>query len=69
MRPVLLSAVSLNGAYPKLVPYRPAARLTSPPLLLSVVLNILFSLALQLCGFLLVQKQPWYSASSSGLFR
>ncbi|XP_060098855.1 probable cation-transporting ATPase 13A4 [Heteronotia binoei] len=56
--------MSLNGAYPKLVPFRPAARLTSPPLLLSVVLNILFSLALQVCGFVLVQQQPWYSAGN-----
>nr|XP_056705856.1 probable cation-transporting ATPase 13A4 [Euleptes europaea] len=54
--------MSLNGAYPKLVPFRPAARLTSPPLLLSVVLNLLFSLALQVSGFVLVQRQPWYSA-------
>ncbi|XP_077204101.1 putative cation-transporting ATPase 13A4 isoform X2 [Paroedura picta] len=56
--------MSLNGASPKLVPFRPAARLTSPPLLLSVVLNILFSLALQVCGFVLVQQQPWYSADN-----
>ncbi|KAL8188329.1 UNVERIFIED_CONTAM: hypothetical protein K2H54_065675, partial [Gekko kuhli] len=53
--------MSLNGASPKLVPFRPAARLISPPLLLSVVLNILFSLALEVCGFLLVQQQLWYS--------
>ncbi|XP_048361456.1 probable cation-transporting ATPase 13A4 [Sphaerodactylus townsendi] len=50
--------------HPKLVPFRPAARLTSPPLLLSVVLNILFSLALQICGFVLVQQQPWYSVDN-----
>ncbi|XP_054838971.1 probable cation-transporting ATPase 13A4 isoform X2 [Eublepharis macularius] len=56
--------MSLNGAYPKLVPYRPATRLTSPPLLLSVVLNILFTLAVQLCGFALVQQQPWYSRAN-----
>uniref|UniRef100_A0A8D0HA81 Cation-transporting ATPase n=1 Tax=Sphenodon punctatus TaxID=8508 RepID=A0A8D0HA81_SPHPU len=53
--------MSLNGAYPKLVPYRPPARLTSLPLLLSVVLNILFSLAMQIFGFVVVQKQPWYT--------
>uniref|UniRef100_H9GTU5 Cation-transporting ATPase n=1 Tax=Anolis carolinensis TaxID=28377 RepID=H9GTU5_ANOCA len=52
--------MSLNGAHPKLVPFRPPARLTSPPLLLSVVLNLLFSLATQVCGFVLVQRQPWY---------
>ncbi|KAJ7324614.1 hypothetical protein JRQ81_017634 [Phrynocephalus forsythii] len=53
--------MSLNGAFPKLAPFRPPARLTSPPLLLSVVLNLLLSLATQVCGFLLVQGQPWYS--------
>ncbi|KYO40009.1 putative cation-transporting ATPase 13A2 isoform A [Alligator mississippiensis] len=53
--------MSLNGAYPKLVPYRPPSQLVSPPLLLSLVLHILFSLGLQICGFLVVQEQPWYS--------
>ncbi|XP_030072021.1 probable cation-transporting ATPase 13A4 isoform X5 [Microcaecilia unicolor] len=53
--------MSLNHAYPKLAPYRPPAQLISPPLLLSVVLNTLFSLIIQVCGFVLVQKQPWYS--------
>ncbi|XP_067322392.1 probable cation-transporting ATPase 13A4 [Anolis sagrei] len=52
--------MSLNGAHPKLVPFRPPARLTSPPLLLSMVLNLLFSLSTQVCGFVLVQRQPWY---------
>ncbi|KAG8515841.1 putative cation-transporting ATPase 13A4, partial [Galemys pyrenaicus] len=53
--------MSLSGAYPKLVPFRPAGRLVSPPLLLSVVLNILLSLAMQIVGFILVQRQPWYA--------
>lgn len=53
--------VNLNGAYPKLVPFRPAGRLISPPLLLSVILNILLSLAMHIVGFILVQRQPWYS--------
>uniref|UniRef100_A0A670KIZ9 Cation-transporting ATPase n=1 Tax=Podarcis muralis TaxID=64176 RepID=A0A670KIZ9_PODMU len=53
--------MSLNHAHPKLVPHRPPARLTSPPLLLSLVLNLLLSLSIQVCGFVLVQKQPWYS--------
>ncbi|KAM5276880.1 putative cation-transporting ATPase 13A4 isoform 2-T2 [Hipposideros larvatus] len=53
--------MNLNGAYPKLVPFRPAGRLISPPLLLSVVFNILFSLAMHIVGFVLVQRQPWYS--------
>ncbi|XP_054441113.1 probable cation-transporting ATPase 13A4 [Pteronotus mesoamericanus] len=52
--------MSLNGAYPKLVPFRPAGRLISPPLLLSVIFNILLSLAMHIVGFLLVQRQPWY---------
>ncbi|NXJ65399.1 AT134 ATPase, partial [Rostratula benghalensis] len=53
--------MSFTGAYPKLVPYRPPSQLISPPLLLSVVLNILFSLSMQIFGFLVVQEQPWYS--------
>ncbi|XP_071898310.1 probable cation-transporting ATPase 13A4 isoform X3 [Anas platyrhynchos] len=53
--------MSFTEAYPKLVPYRPPSQLISPPLLLSVVLNILFSLSMQIFGFLMVQKQPWYS--------
>ncbi|XP_057594861.1 probable cation-transporting ATPase 13A4 [Hippopotamus amphibius kiboko] len=53
--------MNLNGASPKLVPFRPAGRLISPPVLLSVILNILLSLAMQIVGFLLVQRQPWYS--------
>ncbi|XP_031220460.1 probable cation-transporting ATPase 13A4 [Mastomys coucha] len=52
--------MNLNGANPKLVPFRPAGRLISPPLLLSVILNILLSLAMHIVGFILVQKQPWY---------
>uniref|UniRef100_A0A8C2VVI1 Cation-transporting ATPase n=1 Tax=Chinchilla lanigera TaxID=34839 RepID=A0A8C2VVI1_CHILA len=56
--------MNLNGAYPKLVPFRPAGRLISPPLLLSVILNILLSLAMHIVGFVLVQKQPWYSMDS-----
>ncbi|XP_045395907.1 probable cation-transporting ATPase 13A4 isoform X3 [Lemur catta] len=53
--------MNLNGAYPKLVPFRPAGRLISPPLLLSVIFNILLSLAMHIVGFILVQRQPWYS--------
>ncbi|XP_007946210.1 probable cation-transporting ATPase 13A4 [Orycteropus afer afer] len=53
--------MSLNGAYPKLVPFRPAGRLISPPLLLSVIVNILLSLVMHIVGFFLVQRQPWYS--------
>lgn len=53
--------MNLNGAYPKLVPFRPAGRLISPPLLLSVILNIVLSLVMHIVGFILVQKQTWYS--------
>ncbi|KAJ7410497.1 hypothetical protein WISP_107967 [Willisornis vidua] len=58
---VIGMTMSFTGAYPKLVPYRPPSQLVSPPLLLSVVLNILFSLSMQIFGFVVVQEQPWYS--------
>ncbi|KAM6442415.1 putative cation-transporting ATPase 13A4 [Liasis olivaceus] len=60
---VIGMTMSLNGPYARLVPYRPPTQLIAPPLLLSVVLNLLFSLAVQVCGFLLVQQQLWYSPS------
>ncbi|KAM4888760.1 putative cation-transporting ATPase 13A4 isoform 1-T1 [Thomomys bottae] len=53
--------MNLNGAYPKLVPFRPAGRLISPPLLISVIFNILLSLVMHIVGFVLVRRQPWYS--------
>ncbi|XP_029472483.1 probable cation-transporting ATPase 13A4 [Rhinatrema bivittatum] len=56
--------MSLNCAYPKLAPYRPLAQLVSPPLLLSVILNVFLSLSVQTCGFVLVQQQPWYSTGN-----
>ncbi|KAE8603791.1 hypothetical protein XENTR_v10014467 [Xenopus tropicalis] len=56
--------LSLTHPYQKLAPYRPPAQLISPPLLLSIIFNILLSLASQICGFLLVQQQPWYSTSN-----
>ncbi|XP_054242164.1 probable cation-transporting ATPase 13A5 [Indicator indicator] len=52
--------MSLTEAYPKLAPYRPPGQLMSPPLLLSIILNVCFTLTLQTCGFLLVKQQPWY---------
>ncbi|XP_030071564.1 probable cation-transporting ATPase 13A4 [Microcaecilia unicolor] len=55
--------MSLNDAFPKLAPYRPPSQLSSPPLLLSVVLHICFSLAMQTYGFLVVQRQSWYSST------
>ncbi|OCT80720.1 probable cation-transporting ATPase 13A4 [Xenopus laevis] len=56
--------LSLTHPYQKLAPYRPPAQLISPPLLLSIIFNVLLSLACQVCGFLLVQRQPWYSTSN-----
>nr|XP_033814173.1 probable cation-transporting ATPase 13A4 isoform X2 [Geotrypetes seraphini] len=56
--------MSLTCAYPKLAPYRPLAQLVSPPLMLSVICNILLSLSVQICGFVLVQQQPWYSTDN-----
>ncbi|MEE6501504.1 hypothetical protein FKM82_004217 [Ascaphus truei] len=57
--------MSLNHAYPKLAPYRPPAQLISPPLLLSVVVHVLFTLVIQVYGFAVVQQQPWYSMNPS----
>ncbi|KAL8188328.1 UNVERIFIED_CONTAM: hypothetical protein K2H54_065661, partial [Gekko kuhli] len=58
---VVCLTMSLTQAHPKLAPYRPSGQLLSPPLLLSVVLNVGFSLIVQVCGFLLVKQQPWYA--------
>ncbi|KAM8953694.1 putative cation-transporting ATPase 13A4 [Pelodytes ibericus] len=57
--------MSLNHAYPKLAPYRPPAQLMSPPLLLSVVLHVLFTLVIQVYGFIIVQEQSWYAVHPS----
>ncbi|XP_073531172.1 probable cation-transporting ATPase 13A4 [Phyllobates terribilis] len=61
---IISVTMSLNHAHPKLSPYRPPAQLMSPPLLLSVIFNIILTLILQICGFLIVQKQMWYSSSN-----
>ncbi|ERE75971.1 putative cation-transporting ATPase 13A5-like protein [Cricetulus griseus] len=52
--------MSINHAYPKLAPYRPAGQLLSPQLLLSVFLNSCFTCIVQVCAFLSVKQQPWY---------
>ncbi|XP_055481195.1 probable cation-transporting ATPase 13A5 [Psammomys obesus] len=52
--------MSINHAYPKLAPYRPAGQLLSPQLLLSVFLNSCFTCIVQVCAFLTVKQQPWY---------
>ncbi|XP_009680413.2 probable cation-transporting ATPase 13A5 isoform X1 [Struthio camelus] len=57
--------MSLTEAYPKLAPYRPPGQLISPPLLLSIVLNMCFTVVMQACGFLLVKQQPWYAEVAS----
>ncbi|XP_009881727.1 PREDICTED: probable cation-transporting ATPase 13A5 [Charadrius vociferus] len=57
--------MSLTEAYPKLAPYRPPGQLISPPLLLSIILNVCFTIIMQTCGFLLVKQQRWYVALAS----
>ncbi|XP_033006828.1 probable cation-transporting ATPase 13A5 [Lacerta agilis] len=62
---VVCLTMSLTHAYPKLAPYRPPGRLLSPPLLLSIILNVLFTLTAQVFAFLYVKQQPWYSVLRS----
>ncbi|XP_029142593.1 probable cation-transporting ATPase 13A5 [Protobothrops mucrosquamatus] len=57
---VVCLTMNLTHAYPKLAPYRPPGRLLSPPLLLSVLFNVVLSILVQLFGFLFVKQQPWY---------
>uniref|UniRef100_A0ABM5FVF5 Cation-transporting ATPase n=1 Tax=Pogona vitticeps TaxID=103695 RepID=A0ABM5FVF5_9SAUR len=57
--------MSLSHAYPKLAPYRPSGRLLSPPLMLSVILSVGFTLTIQTFGFLFVKQQPWFSEARS----
>ncbi|KAG9493959.1 hypothetical protein GDO78_001694, partial [Eleutherodactylus coqui] len=61
---VVCLTMSLTQAYPILAPYRPPAQLISPPLLLSVIFNILLNMAIQICAFVFVKKQPWYSTTN-----
>ncbi|GCB70908.1 hypothetical protein scyTo_0010879 [Scyliorhinus torazame] len=53
--------MSFNHAHPQLDSNRPPGQLISPPLLLSVILNVVFSLVLHVFGFIMVQQQPWYT--------
>lgn len=55
--------MSLSGPAMKLAPYRPSGQLISPPLLLSMILHIIFSLIVQIIAFTVVQQQPWYDDS------
>uniref|UniRef100_A0A803TW83 Cation-transporting ATPase n=1 Tax=Anolis carolinensis TaxID=28377 RepID=A0A803TW83_ANOCA len=54
---VVCLTMSLTEAYPKLAPYRPPGRLLSPSLLLSVFLNVCFTLVVQIFAFLFVRQQ------------
>ncbi|XP_072266259.1 probable cation-transporting ATPase 13A4 [Pyxicephalus adspersus] len=56
----VILTMSLTGPAPKLAPYRPSGQLISPPLLLSMILQFIFTLVVQTVAFTLVQKQPWY---------
>ncbi|KAG9493957.1 hypothetical protein GDO78_001692 [Eleutherodactylus coqui] len=55
--------MSLTGPALKLAPYRPSGQLISPPLLLSMISHIIFSLVVQTIAFTVVQQQPWYNDS------
>ncbi|XP_067851385.1 probable cation-transporting ATPase 13A4 isoform X1 [Heptranchias perlo] len=58
---IISITMSFNHAHPKLDPHRPPGQLVSPPLLLSVILNVILSLVLHVFGFMMVQQQSWYS--------
>ncbi|XP_075058375.1 putative cation-transporting ATPase 13A4 [Mixophyes fleayi] len=53
--------MSSTPAYPTLATYRPPGQMISPPMLFSVLFNVLFTIAMQTYAFLRVQQQPWYS--------
>ncbi|XP_078521831.1 putative cation-transporting ATPase 13A4 [Lissotriton helveticus] len=57
---VVCLTISLNRANPKLAPYRPPNQLMSPPLVLSMCFNVLFTFIVQIVGFVAVQEQSWY---------
>ncbi|XP_075124652.1 putative cation-transporting ATPase 13A4 isoform X2 [Leptodactylus fuscus] len=59
----VMLTMSITGPASKLAPYRPAMSLLSPPLLLSMVLHISFTIIIQTSAFILVQQQPWYNES------
>ncbi|XP_056421384.1 probable cation-transporting ATPase 13A5 [Hyla sarda] len=60
----VMLTMSITGPASKLAPYRPAMSLFSPPLLLSVVLHISFTIIIQTSAFFFVQQQPWYNESN-----
>ncbi|XP_053566195.1 probable cation-transporting ATPase 13A5 [Bombina bombina] len=57
-------AMSLNGPADKLAPYRPALKMFSPSLLLSIALQLILTISVQTTAFILVQQQPWYNESN-----
>ncbi|XP_073482483.1 probable cation-transporting ATPase 13A5 isoform X3 [Aquarana catesbeiana] len=57
----VMLTMSLTGPAPKLAPYRPAMSLMSPSLLPSMILHIIFTIAIQTSAFFLLQQQPWYN--------
>ncbi|XP_018422660.1 PREDICTED: probable cation-transporting ATPase 13A4 [Nanorana parkeri] len=58
---IIFLTMSSTPGYHKLAPYRPPGQLISPSMLLSVVYNVFFTIAMQTYAFLIVQQQPWYS--------
>ncbi|XP_078522758.1 putative cation-transporting ATPase 13A4 [Lissotriton helveticus] len=61
---VVCLTISLNGANPKLSPYRPMNRLMSPPFVVSICLHTLFAFVIQILGYASVLQQPWYNATN-----
>uniref|UniRef100_S4RLM8 ATPase 13A3 n=1 Tax=Petromyzon marinus TaxID=7757 RepID=S4RLM8_PETMA len=57
---VLAFTIPLNGAWPQLTAMGPPSSLLSVRLLLSVAAQALTCLGVQVCAFLLTQRQPWY---------
>ncbi|XP_044144582.1 probable cation-transporting ATPase 13A4 isoform X2 [Bufo gargarizans] len=53
--------MSLNHPSPKLAPYRPSGQLLSPPLLFSVLMQLVFAVIVQTTACLLLQQQPWFN--------
>ncbi|XP_069583244.1 probable cation-transporting ATPase 13A5 [Ranitomeya imitator] len=58
---IVILTMSLTGPASTLAPYRPAMSLLSPPLLLSMVLHISFTIIIQTTAFFRVQHQTWYN--------
>ncbi|XP_063772509.1 probable cation-transporting ATPase 13A4 isoform X1 [Pseudophryne corroboree] len=53
--------MSLNAPAPKLARHRPPGHLLSPPLLLSILMHLIFTMVVQFTAFFLLQQQPWFS--------